>query len=109
LLAAAETGYFGVASFVLLLLGPLIVAFRCGWRCRGDQKGDLLLGFGVALLIVYIHCFFEWIFFVYQSQYLFAMTAGMVAGVAQQLGYWGPARSYDSRLGSGAVRSNPAI
>ena len=62
LLVAAETGYFGLLAFVILLLRPLIVAFRCGWRSRKDPRGDLLLGLGAALLTVYIHCFFEWIF-----------------------------------------------
>lgn len=84
-LAAAETGYIGLVAFLLLLSGPLIVAFRAGWRNRGDPKGDLLLGIGAGLLIVYIHSFFEWILFTAQVQYLFFMSVGMVAGVAQQL------------------------
>jgi O-antigen ligase len=88
LLSAAETGYFGLVTFVMLLLRPLIVAFRCGWRNRKDQRGDLLLGLGVTLLVVYVHCFFEWVFFSFKVQYLFAITAGLIVGLAQQLGYW---------------------
>lgn len=105
LLAAAETGYFGVLTLVLLLLRPLTVAFHCGWRNRGDRRGDLLLGLGTTLLIVYIHSFFEWIFFSFQAQYLFAMTAGLIAGLAQQLGYWERAQTYGSRLVPRAIRS----
>jgi O-antigen ligase len=89
-LAAVEAGYVGLAALLLLLLRPLIVAFRCGWRNRGDRRGDFLLGFATALVIFYIHSYFEWIFFSDQVQYLFAMTAGIIAGVAQQLGYWRP-------------------
>ena len=92
LLAAAETGYFGLLTLVFLLIRPLIVAMRCGWKNRADPRGDLLLGLGVALLTVYIHCYFEWIFLTALPLYLFAMTTGMVAGLAQQLGYWGQAR-----------------
>ena len=62
-LVAAETGYLGLITFVLLLLHPISVAFLCGWRNRKDRRGELLLGFGVALLIVYIHSFFEWILY----------------------------------------------
>jgi O-antigen ligase len=98
LLVTAETGYFGLVSFLLLLVRPMIVAFSCGWRNRLDRRGDLLLGFGITLLMVYIHCFFEWIFLEFLPMYLFAMTAGLVAGLAQQLGYWGRAQVPSSRI-----------
>lgn len=87
-LVAAETGYAGLVTFVLMLLQPLIVAFRCGWRNRGDRRGDLLLGIGMALFIVYVHAYFEWIFITFSAQYMFAIDAGLVAGLATQLGYW---------------------
>jgi O-antigen ligase len=86
-LAAAETGYLGVMSLVILLFRPLATAFMCGWRNRRDPRGDLLLGFGMSMAIVYTHSFFEWIFFSQEVQYLFAMTVGMVAGLARQLSY----------------------
>jgi O-antigen ligase len=100
LLVAAETGYLGLIAFVVLLLRPLTVAFRCGWRNRGDRRGDLLLGLGVALLAVYIHSTFEWIFVTFQAQYMFAMTAGLVAGLADQLGYWRRVPAYSSPMGA---------
>jgi O-antigen ligase len=99
-LVADESGYFGLVTFVILLLCPLTVAFRCGWRNRSDSRGDLLLGFGVALLVVYIHSWFEWIFLTFQMQYMFALTAGAVAGLSQQLGYW--RQSAASRVSIGA-------
>lgn len=87
-LVTAETGYIGLVTFALMLLRPLIVAFRCGWRNRKDRRGDLLLGLGMSLLMVYIHSYFEWIFITFQAQYMFALDAGLVAGLATQLGYW---------------------
>jgi O-antigen ligase len=87
-LVAAETGYLGLTAFVLLLLRPITVAFLCGWRHKGDPRGDLLLGLGVALLVVYIHSFFEWIFISSQVQYMFALELGLIAALAHQLGYW---------------------
>ena len=77
----------------MLLLSPLIVAFRCGWRNRKDQRGDLLLGFGVALLTVYLHSFYEWVFVSFEIEYMFAATMGLIAGLAQELGYWRSARN----------------
>jgi O-antigen ligase len=87
LLAAAETGYVGGVAFVLMLLQPLILALRVGWRSKNDKRGDLLLGFAVALLLVYLQSFYEWTFFLFYPQYMFVLTIGMVAGLAQQLSY----------------------
>jgi O-antigen ligase len=89
-LVAAETGYVGLIAFVAFLLAPLIAAFRCSYRHVGDPRGDLLLGLGVALLVVYIHSFEEWIFVVFETQYLFAIVMGLIAGLAQELQYWRP-------------------
>jgi hypothetical protein len=66
----------------------LKAALVCGWRHREDRRGDLLLGLGVSLLVVYVHCYYEWIFFVSSVQYVFVFMLGLVAGVTQQLGYW---------------------
>jgi O-antigen ligase len=86
-LTAAEMGYLGAIAFVLLLLRIISVAMSTGWRHRNDPRGDLLLGLGVSLMIVAIHAYFEWILFLAPIQYLFAFTAGLVAGLTQQLGY----------------------
>ena len=87
-LVAAETGYLGFATFVLLLMRPMIVAFLCGWRYRKDVRGDLLLGFGVALLTIYLHSFVEWVLITRELEYMLALTFGIISGLAQQLGYW---------------------
>ena len=77
-LVAAETGFFGLFAFLLLLLHPMVVAFDWGWRARGDLRGDLLLGLGIALIIVYLHSFYDMgiyphlhlpVFFCYRSRH----------------------------------------
>jgi O-antigen ligase len=87
-LVLAETGYPGLVALLLLLVRPLPVAFFCGWRHRRDQRGDILLGLGVALLIVYLHSLFEWSLVIVQVQYMLAFTMGSVVGLAENLGYW---------------------
>jgi hypothetical protein len=66
----------------------MIVAFACGWRNRRDKRADVLLGLGVGLLTVYLHNLYEWVFVSFQTEYLFAANAAMIAGLAHQLGYW---------------------
>jgi O-antigen ligase len=83
LLIAAETGHFGLFTFLVYLLYPLSVAFRSGWRFRGNPVGDLLLGIGMALLAVYLQGFFEFEFLESVVQYTFALELGMVAGLAR--------------------------
>lgn len=102
-LVAAETGYLGILTFVLLIFRPMSVAFFCSRRNPGDVRGELLLGLGMALLTVYLHSWFEWIFITYPSEYMMAMNVGMVAGLAMQLGYWG------RRYPQGAQRQDGAL
>jgi O-antigen ligase len=107
-LVAVETGYIGLITFVLLLLRPLTVAFRCAWRNRGDKRSDVLFGLGTAILAVYIHSLFEWVFITFQPQYMFALVLGMVAGLAEQLGYWRHPLPNGVQLGAGASSVRPA-
>jgi hypothetical protein len=81
-LAAAETGYLGLVTFCLALLVPLLCAFLTGWRERASAEGTLLLGLGIALFIVCLHSFYEWIFFIKEVQYLVSYTMGMIFGLS---------------------------
>jgi hypothetical protein len=97
-LIIAETGYVGLITFLLLLFRPLTTAILCSWRCRGDVRGDFLVGSGIGLLLVYIHSFFEWSLVTFEAQYVLAILMGLVAGVAQQVGYWQPIRERNYSL-----------
>jgi O-antigen ligase len=94
-LVAAETGYAGLISLLILLGAPLIVAFRCGWHNLGNERGNLLLGLGVALSVVYFHSWLEWSLATFSAEYLLAMAMGLVAANASELGYW---RAQPSRV-----------
>jgi O-antigen ligase len=96
---AAETGYCGIVALVILLARPLLFAWSSGWRNRSDERGDLLLGFATSLLVVYVHSAYEWIFFTNAIQYLFALTLGMIAGLAEQLRKPGAGDVKESRRG----------
>jgi O-antigen ligase len=100
-LVIAETGYIGLVAFVAFLVPPLVAALRCGFRHRTEPRGELLLGLGVALLVVYVHSFEEWIFVVFETQYLLTIVMGLVAGLTEELHYWRPK--------TGVGRSHPNL
>lgn len=82
-LMAAETGYFGVTTYVLLLAQPLLMAFHGAWRQCGDWRGDILLGLGIALLAVYLQSLVEWALVSFQVQYMFGVAAGLIVGLTR--------------------------
>ena len=92
LLNAAEAGYAGLIAFTVMLIWPIVVALRCAWRFRRDPRGELLLGLATALIIVALHSKYEWIFVTTGLEYFYALAVGMIAGIAQQMGYWAPKR-----------------
>ena len=100
-LTAAETGYLGLLALLFLVFRPTVVALICGFRFRDDERADLLLGLGVALLIVYVHSYLEWLLVSFEPQYLWAIDLGLVAGLAQQVGYWA---GHNVRVGSNLYR-----
>lgn len=85
LLTAAETGYFGVISLAMLLLYSMWTAFRYGWKGRHSRNGALLLAFGISVLMVSIHSFFEYILITKECQYMLAIVLGMIFGVSHQV------------------------
>ena len=81
-LAGAETGYFGMIAFCLMLGTPLLLSLAQGWRLRGTPEGTLLYGCAMALVAACLHSFYEWILFAKEVQYLLAITMGMIFGLA---------------------------
>ena len=97
-LVAAETGYFGICTFVLLLLRLMVSAFICGWKNRRDRRGSLLLGLSVTLLLIYVHSWFEFVLLLQAIQYPFAIIAGLVSSLTMELGYWQPKKLIPSPI-----------
>lgn len=91
-LTAAEAGYPGLVTFVIMLAVPALAALRTGWRMRHTLEGNLLLGFFVALTVVYLHSAYEWVIFAREIQYLLVMTMGMAMGLVLAFKARAPAR-----------------
>jgi hypothetical protein len=85
LLNAAEAGYPGLISYIILSMYPLWIAWKYSWRDRNNPKCDLLLGLGTAMLTIYLHSLFEYIIMIKEVQYVLAIVVGMTFGVAHQI------------------------
>lgn len=85
LLVAAETGYFGLIAMAFLLLSVIVVAFRTAWTFRKKPGAELLVGLGCGTVAIALHSSVEWMFVVYPTQYVFASSLGMIAGIRNRL------------------------
>jgi len=104
LLTAAETGYLGLAAFVLLLFCPLAFFYRTALRFRQDARSNLMLGYAVSLTIVALHNFYEWIFVTYAVQQIFALTVGAGAGLALRMASDQASRQRQQKAARAAAR-----
>ena len=82
LLAWAETGIPGLVTMVLVLLAPLLTAWRASRKFRREPQSELLLGIAVASLVLLLHLFYEWAIVLFMFQYTFAMVSGVAAGLS---------------------------
>ncbi len=85
LLITAETGWLGLITFLLLMVTAVITALRAAFQYRADPRGELLIALGAALVTISLHCFVEWIFVMYSTQYAFGITLGLIGGIIYQL------------------------
>jgi O-antigen ligase len=85
LLAGAETGYLGFATLVGLIGWAIFLGYRLAFAMRDDPRGDVVLGFTVAITVMAVHSFWEWIFVMSSTQYMFAIALGVVAGYARDV------------------------
>jgi O-antigen ligase len=98
--ALAETGYLGLFSLLLLLIRPMIAALQYSRFYRQDERGDLLLGIGIALITIIIHCAYEWVLFKVVLQYIWAMDVGIVGALVASV-----RSSRRQRMAAGTVGS----
>lgn len=84
LLLGAETGYLGLGTFLILMFAGIGRAFQLAWARPKTSGGEMALGAAVALSVVAIHCLYEWVFVTSVPQELFAITMGIISGLANQ-------------------------
>jgi O-antigen ligase len=78
-LTAAETGYLGLAAFVILLGAVYLAALRLAAR-RG-LRGEIALGVVAGLTVTYVQGTAEWILRQSTMSYAFWLFAAIVAGL----------------------------
>ena len=87
LLAAAETGWLGIITLVGLFAWAILRSVTFAFANPRDPRGDVALGCGVAIFVMAMHGYYEWIFVMYQAQYVFAISLGIIAGTIRQVGW----------------------
>ena len=97
----AEMGPQGLAALLFLLASPMFYAFRLGWRHFATEEGGTLRALAIALLITYVHSWYEWVLITADPQYFLAILFGLVAsnGLRLSKDKWQPS--------TGAPRGRP--
>lgn len=84
-LVTAEMGWLGLGAFIGLFVAGLSVAFGTLRRASAGLTGELAAGTAAAILMVAIHSYYEWIFFIHPSLYFMALTLGLAAALRAQV------------------------
>lgn len=84
LLAAAETGWFGLLAMVNLIAWPIFFGLRFAFSDRRDPRGEIALGASMAIFVISLHNLYEWVFVTYQVQYMFAIASGIISGLVRE-------------------------
>lgn len=81
LLVLAETGYLGFLTLCLMLGGALYYSFISALQFRRYAGSEIFVGLFCALVSVILHSLFEWMLVVFPSQYLLAVSFGLISGM----------------------------
>ncbi|NVD45408.1 O-antigen ligase family protein [Qipengyuania atrilutea] len=84
LLARAETGWLGEVAIILMLVVPLLTAFRTAFADRRNPTGELALGISFALLTNIIHNNWEFDLHSAAVQSLLFLNFGLIAAMWRQ-------------------------
>lgn len=84
LLVAAESGYFGLITMLVLIACALWYSLIGAFQFRRQPGAETLIGLGCGLLAMSVHGLFEWMFVVFPAQYLFAISLGLIAGLRKR-------------------------
>lgn len=81
LLVAVESGYLGLIALLAFLFSSIWRAFSGAWRFRKQSGSEVMIGLGCGILAMAVHGLFEWMFVAFPTQYLFAVSLGLIAGL----------------------------
>ena len=79
LLHAAEMGWLGLVAFLSVIVASIVRGLVFAIKERDNPAGDLVLGATIAILVLAVHGYFEWIIVLNQPLYLLAIAMGVVA------------------------------
>lgn len=84
-LVTAEMGWLGLGALIGLLVAGLSVAVNTMRRAPPSLAGEIAAGTASLMVIVAIHSYYEWIFFIHSSLFFMALTLGVIAGLNAQV------------------------
>lgn len=81
LLIAAESGWPGLITVIILIGSAIMLSISTAVRFRREPGAEVLIGVSVGLAAMAAHGFAEWMFMVFPVQYVFACSLGLTIGM----------------------------
>ena len=81
----AEFGLVGLVGVVIFLAASIYLCLSIAFRYRRDPRGDVILGVGVALVMMALHSLYEYMLFPATTQRFIAIGLGITAGLGAQM------------------------
>lgn len=83
-LTAAELGWFGLLTLIPLFIWIIVRGLQFSLKYRRDPRGDVVLGCTCAVIAMAMQSNYEWVFVLSNTQYVFAISVGIIAGYIVQ-------------------------
>jgi hypothetical protein len=81
LLHWAEFSLIGLIGFVVMLLQMAYVPLATAMKFRRDSRAEFMVGTSAAVMMMGLHCFYEYMFMNFINQYFIVVGLGMMAGM----------------------------
>lgn len=77
----AEMGFLGLIGYLALIFGTILYGIRTVKHAPRTEGGEMAVGVTAALIVAWMHAYFEWTAMTFAIHYLYAVDIGVLYGL----------------------------